>query len=125
MREQGTDAGGVKTPEDKPLSLEKGELDSGTEELTDQLSITRKMQHAISQYVKHAYLIVIDLNIVYMELYYKSTILLEILAKPFAKRNKRKQGLIEQISENTIHQIVIVYDKSRHVPANFLKRSLL
>ena len=56
-----------------------------------------------------------------MELYYKS-ILFEILAKPFAKRNKRKQDLIKQISEKTIHQIIIAYYKSRLVPANFLKR---
>ena len=69
-------------------------------------------------------MIVINSNIVCMELYYKSNIS-EIVAKPFAKRNKRKQDRIEQISENTIHQIIIVYYKSRLVPANFLKRSLL
>ena len=40
--------------------------------------ITRKMRHAISQYVKHAYLIVINSNIVCMELYYKSAIIRNI-----------------------------------------------
>ena len=34
MLEQGTDTGGVKTPEDKPLLLENREFDIGTEELT-------------------------------------------------------------------------------------------
>ena len=40
-----------------------------------------------------------------MELYYKA-LLFEILATPFVKRTKRKDDLIEQISENTTHQIL-------------------
>ena len=34
MLEQGTDTGGLKTPEDKPLQSENGELDNESEELT-------------------------------------------------------------------------------------------
>ena len=76
------------------------------------------MRLAISQHVMHAYLNVIHSNIVCIT---KALVLFQVLAKPFAKRNKRKQDLIEQISENTIHQIVIVYIQIATSPYEFFE----